>query len=224
LAKRTTKRGKGKGSSGRVRNVIRCAPHRVVGQVAWVKSILASVYWESRPERNSIRIAHVDPRVLTVQDQPFTVRYRFIGKLHDYTPDLRFNCRSSRSIVEVKPFKDASSTENQDRFCEIARVLAREEFDFNVWTETEYAKQPRLNNATYVLRYRNYPFEFSTADAIQDLLDAEKDLAFTAIQKHLGPCVNKETLFALVCRGLVHIDCDLPFSPDPVFHRIPSDA
>lgn len=206
-----------------VRNVLRVAPHRVVGQFAWVKTKRANVRWESRPERDAIRVLAVHPSVSFVEDQPCTISYRFDGKLHKYTPDLRIFQRGKPSIIEVKEFEEANKPENQARFMEIARVFAYYDLTFTVWTDREFRRQPLLNNATRVLRYRNFPFECTDANKVSTLLASHECLTATELSKHLGSAISTESLFAMVCHGLIHLDCDQPLGDNPIFQRLPTD-
>ena len=220
-AARSGRKGEG---SGRVRDVIRGSPHRVVGQFAWVKGTRKNVQWESRPERDAIRIAAVDHRILGIQEQPFVVNYRFDGGLHKYTPDLQLALFPKPLVVEVKELAEANTPENQARFLEISRVLANEGFDFAVWTEKEFRSQPHLDIATYVLRYRNYPFDYNETRQVRVLLEKRGSLRSSELCKRCGPKVTTESLFAMSCFGLVHVNCGMPLGNDPTFHPVPNHA
>lgn len=219
---KTNKDGK---HSGRVRDVVRGAPHRVVGQFAWVKQHRRNIQWESRPERDAIRIAAVDHRVIDIQEQPFVLDYWFEGSLHEYTPDLKLALLNEMPlVVEVKEFAEANTEENKARFSEISRVLANEGHDFAVWTEREFRRKPLLENATYVLRYRNYPFEYEETSRVRTLLENLGSLTASALGNHCGPKVTTESLFAMVCFGLIHVDCNSPLGFDPIFYPVRNNA
>lgn len=215
---------RGQELTGRVRNVIRIAPHRPTGQVAWVKGRLQNVQWESRLERDAIYIAAVNPFISAIQEQPFVVRYRLDGQLHEYTPDLWLLCRRKPLVVEVKEAAEASLPENQARFAEIARVLAIYEVDFTVWTETEIRREPLLRNARYVLRFRSYPFEQDDSCSVTKLLEARGPLTHSVIQAALYSGISAGMLFAMVCHGFVYFDCNASRSSDPVFYPLPSSV
>lgn len=208
-----------------VRDVIRGSPHRVVGQLAWVKGRRrTNVPWESRPERDAARILAADSRVLTLEAQPFVVNYRIDGHAHKYTPDYRVGHRTKPFILEVKEFAEASKPENQERFAAIAEVLAEEGSEFKVWTESEYRRQPLLSNSNYVLRFRNYPYEEAQAEKVALLLAKQRSLPASVIANELGSDFSPLLLFALVCAGIIHVDCDRLLGVDPVFHEVPSNG
>lgn len=228
MAKKTSKRGKGKGTSGDsssstgVRDVIRGCPWRVVGEIAWVKGgEPVNVPWESRPERDAAKIMAADARIHRIKHQPFVVHYALNGVLHKYIPDYKVNGISTPVILEIKEFAEATNDENQARFPEIARVLASEGFDFRVWTENEFRKQPLLSNSNYVLRFRNYPFEGRLACDVACLLAAHPCLSASAIRAQLGPAATTDALFAIVCFGHIYVDCNQTFGADPTFSEVP---
>lgn len=225
MPKKRSKGGKRRGSSGGVRDVIRECPHRVVGEVAWPKGgDPTNVPWESRPERDALKILAADARVCRALHQPFFVHYELDGVLHKHIPDYKVDAISRPFILEVKELAEAKNEENQARLPEVTRVLATEGLDYRVWTEQEYRREPLLSNSNYVLRFRNYPFEEHLVRDVVRLLAKHSCLRVSALHSLLGSTVSTDALFAMVCFGYIYVDCNKPFGADPIFSEVPKDG
>lgn len=208
-----------------VRNVVRASPQRVVGQVAWVKGEQRkNVPWQSRPERDALKIMAASPIVRTAISQPFTTTYFFNEEEHEYTPDYLVGLNEQSFILEVKEDKELSQPEVQGRLRAIGQTFADEGRDFRIWTEQEYRREPLLSNSNFVLRFRGYPFSEAIAVKVRRLLASQKSLATSQIQSLLGDEVTPGSLLAMVCFGLIDTDCTVALGSDPVFRQVLADC
>jgi hypothetical protein len=208
--------------SGSTRNVIRSSPHRVVGQFAWVKGEQrTSVPWESRHERDAVRIMAASPAIVTLHAQPFTINYYLDGQEHSYTPDYFVGHRAKPFVLEVKPLEQASLPVIKAGFEQIAKVLESDNLEFRVWTEREYRREPLLSNSSYILRFRSYPVDELDAIRVTSLLEKHSRLSASDIRTSLRLDMPNEALFAMVCFGLIHVDCEHRLGDDPTFSRVP---
>ena len=109
---------------------------------------------ESQNELKAFQILMATGRVDSWQEQPFTLEYRHDEAKHRYTPDIVVIWGAHREAVEVKDDKEAQSPENQARFRQIKESLAENGYHFRLWNKSEICAEPRLANASLVLRYR----------------------------------------------------------------------
>lgn len=75
------------------------------------------IFWESKLERDYIRLLDFDPNVEDFFHQPLTIEYFYKGKKRRYTPDFKVITRDNKiSIVEVKPQNKIQIPDNQVKF------------------------------------------------------------------------------------------------------------
>ncbi len=88
------------------------------------------------------------------QEQPCFLEYHHEGAEHRYTPDILVVWGAHQEVVEIKEDSDAELPENQARFALIRELLAAHGYHFRPWKRSEICAEPRLTNASLILRYR----------------------------------------------------------------------
>ena len=97
----------------------------VSGTLTWKNGLVG---YESKLERYFVLLATVDPQVIVIKHQPFTIRFRIdgSGRIRRYTPDYFFvrdtsmpwiwaeqsNPPSSKTLIEVKDIASTHSWED----------------------------------------------------------------------------------------------------------------
>jgi hypothetical protein len=133
------------------RKVVRRTTCRTVGYFASLK-MGQPVPWESLLELQQIKRFETDGRVKFYWAQPECVRYVIDGKQRKYFPDFRVQLRSGTTyIVEVKYSDDAEKPENVAKYRAITDHYRSRGQRFELATEQDIRRQPRLANAEILL-------------------------------------------------------------------------
>lgn len=120
---------------------------------------------ESLLEMHAVRLAEFARDIVTIEEQPFKLRYRAGGRARRYTPDFRFRWKDGRDwIVEVKPQEKMALPSNQSKFARIADVISESGATFIVLTEAQLHRDRLNDQIDQWLRRRRISFP-STAGA-----------------------------------------------------------
>lgn len=119
-------------------------------------------HFEASLERDALLLCEFDPKVKKFKTQPR--RFHFIrnGKPRHYTPDIHIEYEDGRKLyVEIKYRADLKEDwlELKPKFKAAIRELKTESATrFKILTEQEI-RTPFLKNVTFLLPYKNRPFE-----------------------------------------------------------------
>lgn len=193
-------------AGSRQRRVVRRSTHRVVGRFQSLKSG-RTVHWESQLERDLLVLMEIDPGILEFREQPLTVRFEEGGRERRYTPDFLVRKAHGLHVVEVKPAALAAKPEWQELFARMIEHFAAEGATYEVLTDQEICRQPRLANAGLLLRYQRHEVAPGVAESLRARLDGG---ALTL--KEVGERVAD--VYALLARNILATDLDRPIGPD----------
>jgi len=177
--------------------------------------------FESSLERDLLIVLDANPKVLRVQEQPFTLTHVHGGRVRRYTPDVlaEFDRDEIPTVVyEVKPLESLRDEwqELRPRFKAAVAYCRRRDWQFKIVTE-RHIRTPYLQNAKFLRRYR----------AMDTLYVRQAQLRYTA--SALGPTTPAALLAAaywpeeeralaipalwqMVARGDFDIDLNKPLS------------
>jgi len=196
----------------RARRVIRRSTHRIMGRFPSAKSG-RSIHWESQLERDLVHLLEFDPSVVEYREQPVTVTYQDDGRTCRYTPDFLVRMAHGLHVIEVKPAEHAERPEWRQLFERMADHFAKEGAKFEVLTEREIRRQPRLNNITLLLRYQRHAVPEPAVSAIRKALAGGTrtvaDLEGGFAERRFG----RADVFALLARHVLVTDLDTPLGP-----------
>jgi hypothetical protein len=150
----------------RVREPVTRSKSGVQGKVADVLQG-RSRHAESQNEIKAFRVLAATARADQWQEQPFLLEFHRDGQRHRYTPDALVIWGSHREVVEIKEDREAELSENEDRFALISRLLDEHGYQFRLWKVSAICAEPRLNNASLVLRYRRVQVEPAQRERIR---------------------------------------------------------
>ncbi|MFC4349517.1 TnsA endonuclease N-terminal domain-containing protein [Kordiimonas lipolytica] len=193
------------------------------------------IQFESTLERDFAYLAFFDPRVLSIQAQPFTLEYTDAqGNPRIYTPDFQVRYLSSfeqcsEAIVEIKYQKELEEKEAEfaDRFASMKRWSEENNTEFHIVTENEIRVGSRLFNIKSL-----YPFLMINDD------DGEGSADLGRFIKQNAPITIKEVLnqnsqtreeqarvqhniWRIIAIGQAWIKMDEPITYDTVLHSHP---
>jgi hypothetical protein len=194
----------------RVREPVSRSKSGVQGKVADVASG-RSRHAESQNELRAFQVLIATARPDAWQEQPFFLEYQHEGKKHRYTPDVLVAWGKHREVVEIKEDSEADSPENQARFAMIRELLHEHGLSFRVWRKSEICAQPRLANATLILRYRSVQVRASEHERIRRMFSSTPELRLRTFCE--APMAVQRVL-RLVLAGILHIDWWEPLGRD----------
>ena len=198
------------------RKVITRRTARVIGLFASVK-MKRLVPWESQLELDYLRLMEVDNSVVAFHAQPEVCLYQLQGKEHRYFPDLRVELSDgSIRMVEVKYKADANTPENKERFALIKALYAERRISFEVVTELDIRRQPRLANAKLMLDYRDCEPSESMNLRVAEAFAVRRPVTLGDLEAALGfPTERRGEFYAMALRGHFGIDLEnAPLSAD----------
>jgi hypothetical protein len=206
----------------RVREPVNRSKSGVQGKVADVANG-RSRHAESQNELRAFQVLIATARSDAWQEQPFFLEYHHEGKKHRYTPDVLVAWGKHREVVEIKEDSEADSAENQMRFALIRDLLHEHGLSFRVWRKSEICAQPRLANATLILRYRSVQLAASEHERIRRIFSSTPELR---LRTFCETPMTVQRVLRLVLDGKLHIDwweplgLDSRVSASPIGHQV----
>jgi hypothetical protein len=196
----------------RVREPVSRSKSGVQGKVADVVQG-RSRHAESQNEVKAFRVLAATARADAWQEQPFFLEYRAEGKKHRYTPDVLVAWGSHREVVEIKDDREAKLPETRERFALISQLLDRHGYHFRMWNASEISAEPRLTNASIILRYRRAEVEPAERERIRRRFSGSPKMPLGAFQD--APHVAAvHSVLRLVLDGTLYIDWWRRLGPD----------
>jgi hypothetical protein len=197
---------------GRVREPVSRSKSGVQGKVADVLHG-RSRHAESQNEIKAFRVLAATARADEWQEQPFFMEFHRDGKRHRYTPDLLVVWGSHREVVEIKEDREAELAENQERFALISRLLNEHGYQFRLWKSSEICAEPRLTNASLVLRYRRVKVEPAERERIRRVFSSAPETPLGTFQdaSHVAAV---QSILRLALDGTLYIDWWRRLGPD----------
>ncbi|HEX6957224.1 MAG TPA: Tn7 transposase TnsA N-terminal domain-containing protein [Ferrovibrio sp.] len=210
-----------------VRKVVTKRRKRATGLVSSVKNN-GSIPWESQIERDKIYLLETAADVEAYEAQPEEFHYQLDGEMRRYYPDFRVTYWDGRrEIVEVKCQADADDEENRRAFEAIRKAYAEKNIEFRVVTDTEIRKQPRLDNAIELLKFRDYQPNSRLASKVRHLFALQPPKTLQELADTLQfASWGEPKLLGMAARGHFGIELDaIPLCPkSPVFPTNPLGA
>ena len=202
----------------RVREPVTRSKSGVKGKIADVV-YGRSRHAESQNELKAFRIVAATAHSDAWQEQPFSIEYHADGSKHRYTPDVLIVWGSHCEVVEIKEDRDADAPENRERFRLIGELLAEHGFGFRIWRRSEICAEPRLTNASLILRYRRTSVPARENETIRQLFSRTHDCRLGSLRDMPG--ITVQSVLRLVLDGTLHIDWWRPLSWDSVVSTVP---
>jgi len=204
----------------RVREPVSRSKSGVQGKVADVLQG-RSRHAESQNEIKAFRILAATARADAWQEQPFLLEYHLEGKRHRYTPDVLAVWGSHQEVIEIKEDLEAELSENRDRFEVVGDILAGYGYRFRLWKKSEICAEPRLTNATLVLRYRRVDVEPAERERIRRTFSSSRDLSLRVFQD-APQLAAVQSVLRLVLDGALYIDWWQPLTADSRVSIVPT--
>jgi TnsA endonuclease-like protein len=203
----------------RVREPVSRSKSGVQGKVADVLHG-RSRHAESQNEIKAFRILAATARADAWQEQPFLLEYHVEGKRHRYTPDVLVVWGSHQEVIEIKEDLEAELSENRARFDVVGDILAGYGYRFRLWKRSEICAEPRLTNASLVLRYRRVEVVPVERERIRRAFSSSYDLPLRVFQE--APQIAAvQSVLRLVLDGTLYIDWWQPLAPDSRVSIVP---
>lgn len=167
--------------------------------------------WESHNELHAFRLLDVNPKVKEFYGQPVAVHFEIDGERHWHVPDILSITNNGKDLWEVKPERFAASHRIAKRTAFLSWALRREGYRYSLVISEKLGRQPRLMNASTILRHGRDPVAPHIREQLRlNFLD-EPRITW-------GELVSRDKPFlAAICRlileGQIGIDMDTAISP-----------
>jgi len=199
------------GSLRRVREPVSRSKSSIRGKVADVLGG-RSRHAESQNELKAFRVLMATARSDAWQEQPFCLEYHSGGTKHRYTPDILVVWGAYPEVVEVQDDSEAELPENQAHFALVGELLAEHGFHFRLWKRSEICAEPRLTNASFVLRYRCVAVPPAEYERLRRAFSSTPEWLLQTLCETSKTAV--QNVLRLVLDGTLHIDWWQPLGLD----------
>ncbi len=179
------------------------------------RKMKALVAFESLLEADALTLLEVDVAVVSYETQPLTLRWRDGAmRRRRYTPDLLVTTGHGLTYREVKPgrryLRDPSLGGRRDRIeAECAALGA----NFEVWTDADIRREPRLSNARAILAEGRRVGDAWAEARARVLLPACATVGELARAAGLPPSRALRAVMRLAALGEAGIDVEAPLGP-----------
>ncbi len=103
-------------------------------------------------------------------------------------------------------------TSGREWFRVICELLAEHGYGFRIWRRSEICAEPRLTNASLILRYRRVEVPTTENENIRQLFFSTREFRLSAFRD--TPGITVSSILRLVLNGRLHIDWWHPLSCD----------
>ncbi|MCG8996080.1 TnsA endonuclease N-terminal domain-containing protein [Laribacter hongkongensis] len=163
------------------------------------------VAFESLLERDALILLDLSPSVTHIKEQPFTLHYPDGERIRRYTPDFALELiDDSVLILEVKPAAKLVDRSISQRFRLIALEMEKGNHRFQIITDQEIRREPRLSNLKLLHRYLFHP---TPENLQQQLCQQREPLPLGCWFQRLG---SQATALAAIAAHLLIFDPDQP--------------
>lgn len=186
----------------------------------WFTSRKCRVRWpfESLLERDAFVVLEADRLVESYAAQPETFFLR--DRRSRYTPDLMIRyADGSKRYREVKPATRVETSHALTRdLSEVRAHCVRRNASFDVWTDLDIRREPRLSNSHWVTQAA----AFVTRASLEFIVDAASTEGLT-LDQAIGryphdPVIARSAILGLVGLGLLHADLEHPLTGDTLIN------
>jgi hypothetical protein len=175
------------------------------------------LHWESSHELNAFRLLDCDPNVANYSEQPCRIVYVMDGVERVHYPDILVTTIEGNELWEVKPRCKALEPEVLARTALLSRALPRWGYEYRMIFAEDLARQPRLNNASLLLRFGTRAVDDCEWEEIRRTVEQRGSLGWSEACRGNYGANGREVLCGLVLRGALAIDMNSPVSPNTRF-------
>lgn len=159
------------------------------------------IHFESQLEGDFCFQLEFDDSVLRFLEQPTTIRIRYRGKWHRYTPDLAAERRDGITLYEVKPHRRAVRSEMQDVFEAAHEHFGEHGYRYQVVTEHDIRREPLLANIKLLHRYAGNVLMDDLASRSLDWLKFHGPISIAEFAEHFdGENQGLELAYTLIAQ------------------------
>lgn len=224
---------------GSFRNVVTGRSDGYTGRVPFDRLDVKTVAFESLLARDFlVQTAAFEPDLTAIVSEPCRVEVQHNGAAFNWIPDYRIERDNGRvELIEVKPIEvvdpsrsttfegsdaelEAACNEAETRFRSMRDAVERMGCIFRLVTEDEIRVEPRLGNASLVLRHAHPLFPLAWVLAGMEVLATKAIVDIPAFQTALPSLDAFVIALRLQWSGDLIIDPTRPFTRESRFERV----
>lgn len=168
------------------------------------------VHCESSLERDYVRLADFDPKVVDIIYQPLVINYLYKNRKRKYYPDFKVIKKDGTVlIIEVKPFSKINKPENVVKFLVGKLYCEKFGWDFHVVTENEIRRGALQNNLSLLRSLGNQPVEIQNLKLILNTLQSTGKCSIEMLRSNSSEVDEVEfykNLYALIYHKKAYVD------------------
>jgi hypothetical protein len=199
------------------RKVVTRRTKRVVGYFLSLK-MKCALPWESQIERDYFYCLELDQEVQAYHAQPTCLTLLVGGEIRRHFPDLLVQYRNGQiEYQEVKTDRDAAAPEKQALFNAARLEFAKASAGYQVVTEAQIRRQPRLSNCQNLIHHRRRQVSFDDTLRVLSAL-AAGPIKYKDLQLLLAKNSHPEAdLLALTAVGKIRFCLESELNAETAF-------
>lgn len=203
----------------RIRKVVSRSNHRITGKFASRKNN-CQVHWESQLERDAFILHEADPSVLAYREQAAKLSFPWEDRLTTHVPDLLVKTSTGLIFREIKSEADAEDPFIRDRAQYLSKALPLYGYQYQLLTEQEIRRRPRLDNAELLVRYSRFPVpQADLESALATVEKHEGQVAWADIEHGCFGDYSIATACQLILAGALHLNLAQTLTPGSTVSR-----
>lgn len=175
------------------------------------------LHWESPHELHAFRLLDAHASVLRFAEQPLVVTYLMDGVQHDHYPDIEVVTATGHELWEVKTSDDAARFTRRTQL--LQEALPSHGYQYRVVLAEELAAEPRLSNASLVLRLGRPAISDLARERARLMLDHQPALSWGAILDGALGAEGAKVACRLLLEGKLWMEIDAPIGRDTILRR-----
>ncbi|MBI5921926.1 MAG: hypothetical protein HY847_09750 [Betaproteobacteria bacterium] len=182
------------------------------------------IHWDSPHELNAYRLLECNPSVTHFADQPCVIHYRLGDKDYHHFPDIFVRTSISEALWEIKILENAKEPEVVARTALMKEKLSEYGYEYCVVLGEDLAREPRLQNARWLLRYGRSPLSFEQLEYVRRLFTSKRSLIWQDVVNGFHKPFTMQQACRLVLDGILHLNLEEKFGPTTTLSKIPGSS
>lgn len=202
------------------RKVISRSNCRVTGKFPSIKcSERRMLHFESSLEEAAFLLHEVNSYVLNYKEQPAKIKFEMDGVEYAHYPDLLVETERGKVFKEIKYRSDAEDPFIYKRTRFLSKSLPILGYEYEVITDDDILKQPRLDNSKYLFRYGRHPIDIIEQERIRKYIEKEECVLWGDVKRDVFGDFSVTKICRLIIDGVLAIDMDAEWFDDTLINR-----
>lgn len=196
----------------RARPVVKRSNARCTGKYPGLRAG-RMVQYESKHERNAMKLLDTCPSVHTYREQPCAIHYGWPDDMRTHFPDLLvFTAHHGKEFWEIKEAAEAVEPEVAYRSALMTHLLPRHGFGYRLVIAESLMEGARLANAHLLLKLGRKPVTPLQRERLRQLFQQYESLPWAALVLDEHGRDMRPQICRLILEGVLAFDIDQPLT------------